>query len=139
MRTATKLSVFFCLIGSWGVCAAQTPDVSGTWVEDSHAKKWVIDQKDSAIHIQEFDGNRVEADFSCALNGKQCDVKEDGHAEKIMVYFNGAKLVEIRERGSNTVKQRLSVSPDGKTLTVETVPLSASQKAETLSFRRQQT
>jgi hypothetical protein len=29
------------------------------------------------------------------------------------------------------------VSSDGKTLQVETVPLSASQKAETLTFQRQ--
>jgi predicted ATP-binding protein involved in virulence len=120
--------------------AAQTPDFSGTWQSDSNAaQKWVLDQKDGHIHVQEMNGDRVEADFTCALNGQECAAKENGRSEKIMMYFNGDKLVEIRERNAVSSKQRLTVSGDGKTLTVETVPLSSDQKAETTSFRRQST
>jgi hypothetical protein len=118
--------------------AAQTPDVSGTWRSDSNASlKWILNQEAGNIHVQELSGNKVEADFTCSLNGTECKVKEKGHSEKVIMYFNGAKLVEIRERGSNTIEQRLTVSADGKTLTVETVPLAPYQKAETLLFRRQ--
>lgn len=53
------------------------------------------------------------------------------------MYFNGAKLVEIRERGESAIKQWLTVSADGKTLTVETVPLVSGAKPETASFHRQ--
>ena len=84
-------------------------------------------------------GDRVEVEFTCALNGQECPAKEEGHSEKIMMYFNGDKLVEIRERANGTVKQRLTVSADGKTLSVETIPLSSDEKAETQAFRRQAT
>ena len=82
-------------------------------------------------------GDKVEAEFTCSLNGEECPVKEAGHSEKVMMYFNGEKLVEIRERGDSTVKRWLTLSPDGKTLKVETVPLSSDQRAETVEFRRQ--
>jgi hypothetical protein len=118
--------------------AGQTPDVSGTWLADSNASlKLIFEQKDGKIHFQELDGDKVKTDFTCTVTGQECAVKEDGHPEKVMLYFNGAKLVEIRERGTGTVKERFTVSEDGKTLTEETVPMSSDQKAETLSFRRQ--
>jgi hypothetical protein len=114
------------------------PDVSGTWVQNSNgAVKWILAQKDGKMHVQEMNGDRVIGDFTCALSGAECQVKEDGRPEKIMLYYNGPKLVAIRVHGDDALKQRLSVSPDGKTLQVETVPLSASQKAETLTFQRQ--
>lgn len=117
--------------------AGQTPNLSGTWLADSNGSlKLIFDQKDGNIHVQEVEGDKVKADFTCTLNGQECSVKEDGHSEKVMLYFNGTKLVEIRERGPETIKQRFGVSDDGKTLTEETVPLSSTQKAETLSFRR---
>jgi len=116
--------------------AAQTPDLSGTWVSDANgSEKIVVDQKPDKMHIQEMSGNKVENEFTCPLDGQECSSKD--HHEKIMTYFNGAKLVEIRERGSASTKQRLAVSPDGKTLTVETVPLSSDQKAETIQFHRE--
>ncbi len=116
--------------------AAQTPDLSGTWVADSNgSEKWVLDQKPDKMHIQEMSGGKVETEFTCPLDGQECSSKS--HHEKIMIYFNGSKLVEIREHGNASTKQRLAVSPDGKTLTVETVPLSSDQKAETVEFHRE--
>ncbi len=118
--------------------AAQTPNVSGTWISDSDSSlKWILDQKDGKMRIQEVAGDKVKADFTCSLSGEECSVKEDGRSAKLMLYFNGDALVKISERGSDTVKQRLTITVDGKTLNVKTVPLSSSQKAETVSFRRQ--
>jgi hypothetical protein len=120
--------------------AAQTPDLSGTWLSDANPSlQWVLQQKDGKLHVKESSGGKVEADFTCSLDGQECAAKEEGRALKVMMYFNGDKLVQIRERGSETSKQRLEVSADGKTLTVETVPLSSSQKGEKVSFRRQAT
>jgi hypothetical protein len=114
------------------------PDVSGVWVQSSNqAIKWTFTQKDDKLHVQEMDGDKAVADFTCSLSGQECQVSEDGHSEKIMMYYNGPKLVVIREHGNDALKQRMSVSADGKTLQVETVPLSESQKAETLTFGRQ--
>ena len=126
------------IVASAFTLAAQTPDVSGTWLSDSNAnQKWVLDQKDGKVHQQELKEGGVEADFTCSLSGEECKAKEDGHSEKIMMYFNGTKLVEICERENGSIKKWLIVSPDGKTLTVETVPLSTSQKSEKISFHRQ--
>jgi hypothetical protein len=117
---------------------AQTPDLSGTWVADTNgSEKWVLDQKSGKIHIQELSGDRVDAEFTCSLDGQECPTKENGHKEKVMMYFNGDKLVEIRERGGTSFKERLQISADGKTLKVESVPLSSDQKSETTSFHRQ--
>ncbi len=138
MRLGSMAVGFILLVASSMALAAQTPDVSGTWQSDSNASvKWVLEQKDGKIHVQEMNGEKVETDFTCSLSGTECAVKEGGHSEKMMMYFNGPKLVEIRERGSDTLKRRLSVSDDGKKLTVETVPLSALDKSETESFHRQ--
>ena len=130
--------LFALLVTMSGTLAAQTPDMSGTWLSNSDASlKWILDQKSGTIHVQEVVGDKVEADFTCPLTGQECSAKESGHAEKVMMYFNGNKLVEISEHGNSSVKKRLILSPDGKTLTVNTIPLSSDQKAETASFRRQ--
>jgi hypothetical protein len=145
MRALASLFLFNFVMFIFGVAAAmplaaQTPDLSGTWLSDSHGnEKWILEQKSGKIHVQEMDGDKVQANYTCSLDGTECEAKEDGHSEKITMYFNGTKLVKICERGSGTVKQRLEISADGKTLNVETVPLSSSQKAETVSFRRQTT
>lgn len=137
MSTDAKLCGFLLAV-FLPTLAAQSPDVSGTWRSDSDASlKWILSQGGGNIHVQELSGDKVEADFTCSLDGAACKVKEKGHSEKLTMFFNGAKLVEIRERGSKTSKQRLTVSADGKTLTVEAVPLTPDQKAETLLFHRQ--
>jgi hypothetical protein len=131
-----NLLIFF--VAAPGLLLAQTPDLSATWLSDSDgAVKWILTQKPGEIQVQELNGDRVEANFTCPLNGNTCSVKENSRAEKVMMYFNGDKLVEIRERGNDAIKQRLTVSADGKTLTVETVPLDSNQKANKTSFRRQ--
>jgi hypothetical protein len=120
---------------------AQQPadqDISGTWVQSSNkAIKWTFVQKDGAMHIQQMNGGKVIVDFTCTLNGKECETKEDGRSEKIMLYYNGPKLVVIKERGNDALKQRIALSSDGKTFQLETVPLSESQKSETMTFQRQ--
>jgi hypothetical protein len=138
---ATNVKLWLCWLGIAAVpLAAQAPDLSGTWHSDSNASlKWILSQKGDQLHVQEFTGNRVETDFTCSLLGTECVAKKGGRSEKISMYFNGAKLVEIRERGESAIKQWLTVSADGKTLTVETVPLVSGEKPETVSFHRQDT
>jgi hypothetical protein len=115
---------------------AQSPDLSGTWQSETNgSQKWVIEQKSDKIHFKEMDGDKIAVDFTCSLYGQECLAKFDGHSEKITMYFNGNKLVELRERGSQTIKQRLALTAGGKTLTVETVPLDSNQKTEMESFR----
>jgi hypothetical protein len=98
----------------------------------------LLEQKGDKIHIEEMNGEKGKANFTCSVEGQECAVKDDGHAETATMYFNGSRLVQIRERGQETLKQRLTLSADGKTMTVETVPLSSGQRSETTSFSRQQ-
>lgn len=117
---------------------AQTPDLTGTWISESNvSQKLILDQKGGKIHVQEMNGEKVDVDFTCSTSGQECEAKENGHSEKVTMYFNGAKLVELRERGNDTIKQRLALSNDGKVLTVETVPLSSQEQIRIESFRRQ--
>ena len=119
----------------FGQASNAQPDVSGTWV--GGAGKMILNEKDGKLHLQSFNGNSLASDYTCALDGSECAIKEAGHSEKVMVYFNGPKLVEIKERGSDTGKRRFTLSQDGKTLQVEVVPLNSDQKPETLTFQRQ--
>lgn len=140
-----KIAILAAMIA--GTCSpgmlAQTstkPDISGTWVESTNeAIKWVFTSKDDSMHVREMDGDRLVADFTCVVDGQECAVKEDGRPLKVMLYYNGPVFVAIRERGNDVTKERITVSPDGKTLEVETVPLSETQKSEKLTFERQQT
>jgi hypothetical protein len=122
---------------AFGQASNAPPDISGSWVNTANgANKMVLTEKDGKLRVQEFNGgDKPAADYLCALDGRECAVKEDGRSEKVMVYFNGPKLVEIKERGNDTVKRRFTLSADGKTLEVEMVPLSGEQKPEKLTFQ----
>jgi len=138
MRIFEPLSSILLAAALPYVVAAQGPNISGTWISESDAaSKLVISQRPEAIHVEEINAGKTESDFTCALGGSACEVKENRRSEKIMMYFNGGKLVEIRERGGVAFKEWLTVSADGGTLTVESVPLSSSQRKTKILFRRQ--
>jgi hypothetical protein len=106
--------------------AASDPDLSGTWLDSSNsAEKITFNEKGDKIQVREQDGDKVLADYTCNLSGQQCNVKEAGHPVKVMIYYNGSKLIEIKERGSDVEKRRFSLGQDGKTMLVETIPLSS--------------
>ena len=125
------------------VCFAQTsssdPDLSGTWLDNSNsAIKIAFQEKGDNIKVHQTDGDKVIADYSCNLNGTQCNVKEDGRPMKVMIYYNGSKLVEIAERGSDVEKRRFSLSSDGNTMQMEVIPMSSSGKSTTHTFQKQE-
>jgi hypothetical protein len=122
------------------LCLAQSnPDLSGTWVDTTNAAaKIAIQEKGDTIKVHETDGDKVVADYTCNLNGQQCDIEEDGHPAKVMAYYNGSKLVEITERGKDVTKRLFSLSKDGNSLTMELVPISSEGKTVTRTFQKQQ-
>jgi hypothetical protein len=124
--------------GAYAQSNTATPDVSGTWLNNADAaSKLVLTEKDGKLRIQELSSDKPVADYTCAMDGKECTVKESGHSEKVMIYYNGPKVVEIKERGEETVKRRFAVGSDGKTLEVEIIPLSGPQKPEKQTFQRE--
>jgi hypothetical protein len=123
------------------IAFAQTgsdPNLSGNWVDKSDAaKKIALTEKGDTIKVHETDGDKVIADYTCNLSGKQCDIKEDGHSAKVMMYYNGSKLVEITERGSDVTKRRFSLSQDGNTMTMELIPVSPEGNNTTRAYEKQ--
>ena len=111
------------------------PDLSGTWrLEPSKSQihsrippglTLAIEQDADAIHlVRQFGDKQKPDDLRCATNGKDCKVKEEGHAATVSFYYNGPALVEIDSEGQNhdsVTKKRMEVSPDGSTLTVDVI------------------
>jgi len=134
--------------------AVEKPNLTGSWrlnpsKSDSHAAKvtgttWVIDQKESALHVSEIsqraDGKEVKTDFDCTTDGKECEFKLDGQAAKISFWFNGTVLVEMESRGSNRetiVEKKMRLSGDGKSMSVEYVPVAGGGQAGKMVFEKQ--
>jgi hypothetical protein len=112
--------------------------MSGTWVDQSNAgSKIVLLEKGDKIQVREMDGDRVLGDYTCNLSGSQCVVKEDGRSVNVMIYYNGSKLVEIKERGNDVEKRRFTLADDGKTMQVELIPLSGEGKTIRRTYQKQ--
>ncbi|MDE3195606.1 MAG: hypothetical protein KGN84_04640 [Acidobacteriota bacterium] len=132
----------FCVAMFAGVAAtvlAQTDasSLSGTWVlQKDNTVKLVLEQTSDSVHVKETKGDRVVADYTCKTDGKDCKVKEEGHSEKVSLWFNGPKLVELITRGSDVTRRRFTVADGGKTLQVELAPMSTPEKTEVLAYSR---
>jgi hypothetical protein len=136
--TAIAVIVFVgCSVGLAQAQSLSAADLSGTWTDTSDGSvKWILNQDVSTIHIKEVRGTEVKADYSCQVDGPECKLRDSGREEMTSLYFNGPKLVELRTRGEDVVKRRFTASADGKTLTVEVIPIAPSGKTETLTFAR---
>ncbi len=65
---------------------------------------WTLEQRGEAIRISNSQGAVKIVEFDCAL-AKECEVKESGKKVKVMVYFNGPKLVMMETRGDQVVNR----------------------------------
>jgi hypothetical protein len=118
--------------------APSNPDLSGFWLDNSNsADRITLSEKGDTIKVHEQDGERIVTDYTCNLSGKQCDIKEDGRSAKVMLYYDGSKLVEITERGHDVDKRLFSLGQDGRTMQVETIPLSPTGKTITRTFQKE--
>ncbi|HME05516.1 MAG TPA: hypothetical protein VKG25_00640 [Bryobacteraceae bacterium] len=136
MRTLFTLT---CLTLAGNGFSQTQPDLSGKWQSKSDGNlRWVLAQTPDQIHVQEYSGSSLKADYVCNELGKECEIKDSGHSEKTSFWFNGPKLVELRVHGGNVVKRRYDLLDDGKTLEVELLPISPPGKTEKLEFARAQ-
>jgi len=138
MRSGLAAAIVAVLLTPLSFAQSGTqPDLSGTWVDSANnADKITVSEKGDSIQLRETDGNRVVANYACSLDGKQCESKEEGHSAKVMTYYNGSKLVEIVEHGSDVTKRRFALSQDGKTMIVEIMPLTDESKVVTRTFQK---
>lgn len=137
MRRANVLVSLVSLAAAWGQPVAQ-PDYSGTWRQQSDsAVQFVVEEKDDSIHVKEWRGTVVTADYTCNTLGKECKVKSGGHTTTVSFWFNGPKLVELETRGSTVTRRRFELADSGKTLNIELSPIVPEGKSEILAFARQ--
>lgn len=135
----TLLLVLAAGAAALGTASAQDGShaFSGTWVQQKdNTVKLVVEQTPDKIHVKEMKGDQVRTDFTCNVDGKDCSVKEDGHSEKVAIWFNGPKLVELITRGGEVSRKRFTLADGGKTLQVEFAPMSDPGKAEIIAYSR---
>lgn len=113
------------LAGSWQLQTAGAKEASS----------YTLQPQDNGMHISGSEGAKTVVDFDCKM-GQECEIKDAGHRAKVMMYFNGAKLVETETIGSRVVKKRYTVTGDGNTMELEVIPLEPEGKTETMVFKR---
>ncbi len=96
---------------------------------------WDLEGVGSSIHVTNSKGTQTVVEFECNTVGKECTVEDAGRRSKVSMWFNGPKLVELETRGTEIVKRRFSITGDGDTMDLETIPI-ASGKVETAHFKR---
>ena len=97
---------------------------------------WALESLAGAIHVTSSNGTQTVEEFKCNTVGKECAGKDAGRPSKVSLWFNGPKLVELETRGTQVVKRRFSISGDGDTMDLETIPIVPTGKSETVHFRR---
>ena len=116
---------------------ADRAKLTGAWEsQGDNRATWVLEAKGDTWHISYSEGAQKPTEFECATDGRECNVKELGHGAKISLWFNGPMLVELETKGSEVVKRRFAVAPQGDQMDVEVIPIVSTAKAETLHFRR---
>jgi hypothetical protein len=67
-----------------------------------------------------------------------CDVKTAGKKATVSLWFNGPRLVEMETKGSDVVKRRFTILPQGDVMEMEVIPIVPSGKTESVQFKRAQ-
>jgi hypothetical protein len=128
-------------------------ELSGKWRLDTSTSQlhshppsdllWTIDVdvKDDGIHFAETSADKSSAwEVTCSTRGADCKVKDAAKPITVSFWYNGPALVEIETDGKNkaVTKRRMTLSPDGSTLTVEVTHLVPDGRApEKLVMKKQ--
>lgn len=117
------------------LCLAQSqdkPDISGKWLLDTGKSKLheaadrvlEIEKRDKGVHILEKvkrPDKEAVIEYECEFNGRECDMKDEGHAAKVSLYYNGPALVETKtngREGEDVTRRKIELNSDG-TLSIE--------------------
>lgn len=120
---------------------ADRAKLMGAWESQSGADNnskvtWLLEAKGDAMHITYLQGSQKLTEFECDTSGQECSTKDSGRPAKILLWFNGPKLVELETKGSEVVKRRFTIAGTGEEMDVELVPIASKSKAETVHFKR---
>lgn len=114
----------------------QRAKLTGSWQGSSDAQEaWVLQPSADGMRMTSSSGGKTVVEVDCKM-AQDCDIKDSGHHAKVMMYFNGAKLVATETMGTRIVKRRFSVTGDGNTMELEVIPIEPDGKTETIVFKR---
>jgi len=124
------IALTFCLCTF--IAAAQTkPNLTGTWMMNSSKSKFVnngprmimikFDQKDSSfaelLTITEDNGEH-KADLKYTAGGEEITTQIDDQSFQITAKWEGETLVIEMKSGDNLMVRKITISSDGKTMTM---------------------
>ncbi|HVV44229.1 MAG TPA: hypothetical protein VHC72_03465 [Bryobacteraceae bacterium] len=141
MKLAMYAFTAFAVIGAVSVpLAADTQSdrdgLIGTWTENGGNHGWVIENGANGLHMTQIEGSAPIADFTCATDGHDCNIKISGKKAKVSLYYNGSALIQLETKGDTVTKRKFLVSGSG--LKVEVTPMTGKVITEERQFDRGQ-
>ncbi len=126
MRLAMYAFAAFAVIGAASlplIADTQSDRASlvGTWNEHGGTHGWVIESSAKGLHMTQLDASAPIADFTCATDGHDCDIKISGKKGKVSLYYNGSALIQMETKGDLITKRKFTIDGDG--LKVEVTPM----------------
>lgn len=119
---------------------ADRENLLGSWVSLNQtgqtATVWKFGKSGDAFQIMLLEGSDKIAEYSCRADGQECEIKTSGKKAKVSMWFNGPALVQLETQGSNVVKRRFAVRPQGETMELEVIPIVPGGKTEVIEFKR---
>src|ERR1700733_9842386 len=97
---------------------------------------WTLENMGDSIHVINSNPTKTIEEFDCNTLGKECAVKNAGHKSKVSLWFNGAALIELETTGNQVVKRRFTVTGNGDTMDLETIPIVPGGQPDTIHFKR---
>ncbi len=126
-------------LSSRAVAADTQPELTGfvgSWAQSGGTGGWAIQIASNGLHVTQTEGAATVADFDCATDGHDCNVKVSGHPAKVSMYFNGPALIELETRGAQVVKRRFAL--DGQSLKITVTQMTGRVQTQELQFDRRQ-
>ena len=139
MRLAMYAFTAFAVLGAVSLPLAADAQsdrdgLIGTWTENGGAHGWVIESDAKGLHMTQLEASAPIADFTCAPDGHDCDIKISGKKGKVSMYYNGASLIQLETKGDAITKRKFTIDSDG--LKVEVTPMTGKVVTEERQFGR---
>ena len=114
--------------------------LTGKWEQsDGNAETkstWTLKELGDSMHVTNSNVTGTIVEFDCNVGGKECAIKRAGHKAKVAAWFNGPRLIEMETVGTQVMKRRFTVTGNGDTMDLETIPLVPDGQTETTDFKR---
>jgi hypothetical protein len=113
--------------------------LAGKWQSDGNGEPnstWTLKEMGDSSHMIQSNPTGIIVEFDCNVGGKECAIKHAGHKSKVALWFNGSKLIEMETTGTQVVKRSFTVTGNGDSMDLETIPLVPDGPSEMTHFKR---